>query len=284
MLTWPHCGFHVHTAVWVPEEDRAFATRLARYCARNPVALERLANDRAAKAVTYRSDESEGPTAGTETVDPLEFLPRVFVHIPDKGHVTTRCYGWYANRPRGIREKAEPAAADGPARNRPHATTRAHRGQPPVGFAAPADLRGRSPRVSCLPRRDAGRRVHHPSVGDRPDPHPPPHPRGAGGPRRRAESPIDPGTGRAGCPATFRGDTPGPLSLTSTPRAPTGTFGVRGRPTAASPKAPPTLVICSSENRDLRMRSPAASRRQTLTMTGPLDGGNVGTRYRVRVR
>jgi len=49
MLTWPHSGFHVHTAVWVP---------------------------------------SEGPTAGTETADPLEFLARVLVHIPDKGHVT----------------------------------------------------------------------------------------------------------------------------------------------------------------------------------------------------
>jgi len=58
--------------------------------------------------VTYRSDKSEGPTAGTETVDPLEFLARVLVHIPDKGHVTTRYYGWYANRPRGMRQ-AEPA-------------------------------------------------------------------------------------------------------------------------------------------------------------------------------
>ena len=84
--------------VWVSEDDRAFATRLARYCARNPVALERLTYDRAAKAVTYRSDKSEGPTAGTETVDPLEFLARVLVHIPDKGHVTTRYYGWYATR------------------------------------------------------------------------------------------------------------------------------------------------------------------------------------------
>jgi hypothetical protein len=114
MLTWPHSGFHVHSAVWVPEEDRAFATRLARYCARNPVALERLTYDRAAKAVTYRSDKSDGPTAGTETADPLEFLARVLVHIPDKGHVTTRYYGWYANRPRGMRDKAAPAAADGP--------------------------------------------------------------------------------------------------------------------------------------------------------------------------
>ena len=52
------------------EDDRAFATRLARYGARNPIALERLTYDRAAKAVTYRSDKSDGPTAGTETADP----------------------------------------------------------------------------------------------------------------------------------------------------------------------------------------------------------------------
>jgi hypothetical protein len=114
MLTWPHSGFHVHTAVWVPVDDRAFATRLARYCARHPVALERLTDDRAAKAVTYRSDKSDGPTAGTETVDPLEFLARVLLHIPDKGQVTTRYYGWYANRPRGRRRQAEPEAADTP--------------------------------------------------------------------------------------------------------------------------------------------------------------------------
>jgi len=88
---------------------------LARYCARNPVALERLTYDRTAKAVTYRSGKSEGPTAGTETVDPLEFLARVLVHIPDQGHVTTPYYGWYANRPRGMRAKAATAAAVPPA-------------------------------------------------------------------------------------------------------------------------------------------------------------------------
>ena len=114
MLAWPHSGFHVHTAVWIPEDDRAFAKRLARYCARNPVALERLTYDRAAKAVTYRSDKSEGPTAGTETADPLEFLARVLTHIPDKGQVTTRYYGWYANRPRGMRRQAEPIGPAAP--------------------------------------------------------------------------------------------------------------------------------------------------------------------------
>ncbi|MCA2992523.1 MAG: hypothetical protein INH11_15900 [Gemmatimonas sp.] len=38
----------------------------------------------------------------------------MLVHIPDKGHVTTRYYGWYANRPRGMRVRAKPAAANGP--------------------------------------------------------------------------------------------------------------------------------------------------------------------------
>jgi hypothetical protein len=76
--------------------------------------LKAVADDRTARAVTYRSDKSEGPTAGTETVDPLEFLAQVLVHIPDKGHVTTRYYGWYANRPRGTRGKAATATADGP--------------------------------------------------------------------------------------------------------------------------------------------------------------------------
>lgn len=30
MLQWPHSGFQVHDAVWVDEDDRAVATRLAR--------------------------------------------------------------------------------------------------------------------------------------------------------------------------------------------------------------------------------------------------------------
>jgi len=38
----------------------------------------------------------------------------VLVPIPDKGQVTTRYYGWYANRPRGMRGQAAPAGADAP--------------------------------------------------------------------------------------------------------------------------------------------------------------------------
>lgn len=61
----------------MPEDDRVFALRLARYCARNPVALERLTYDAEMERVTYRSDKADGPTAGTATVAPLEFLARL---------------------------------------------------------------------------------------------------------------------------------------------------------------------------------------------------------------
>ncbi len=47
-----------------------------------------------------------GPTAGSETLDVLEFLGRVVSHIPNKGQVLQRYYGWYANRTRGIRRRA----------------------------------------------------------------------------------------------------------------------------------------------------------------------------------
>ena len=105
MLARPHPGFHVHDAVWVPDGDTAFTLRVARYCARNPVALARLTYEPRAP-VRYRSDKSDGPTAGTETVDPLDFLARVTPHIPDKHQVLTRYYGWYANRVRGRRRRA----------------------------------------------------------------------------------------------------------------------------------------------------------------------------------
>ncbi len=42
LLAWLPWGFHVHDGVWVAADDREFAVRLARYCARNPVALSRL--------------------------------------------------------------------------------------------------------------------------------------------------------------------------------------------------------------------------------------------------
>ena len=54
------------------------------------------------------------PDGGHRDGGPVEFLARVLVHIPDRGHVMTRYDGWYANRPRGMRRQAEPVAAAAP--------------------------------------------------------------------------------------------------------------------------------------------------------------------------
>ena len=96
--------------------------RLARYCARNPLALDRLTYDPATEQLSYRSDKADGPTAGTAALDPLEFLARLLTHIPDPGQVMTRYYGWYASRTRGMRRRQaaggaaveEPVALTGP--------------------------------------------------------------------------------------------------------------------------------------------------------------------------
>ena len=107
MLAWPHSGFHVHDAVWVAADDKEFTVRLARYCARNPVALGRLEYDAGQNAVTYHSDKPSGPTAGSETTDALEFLAKLTSHIPNKGQVLQRYYGWYSSRQRGKRREAD---------------------------------------------------------------------------------------------------------------------------------------------------------------------------------
>ena len=106
MLNWPHSGFHAHDGVWAAGDDKEFTVRLARYCARNPVALSRMEYDEQDASVTYHSDKPTGPTAGSETTDALEFLARLTSHIPEKGQVLQRYYGHYASRVRADRSKA----------------------------------------------------------------------------------------------------------------------------------------------------------------------------------
>jgi len=114
MLNWPHSGFHSHDGVWVAADDTEFTVRLARYCARNPVALSRMEYDDEQSAVTYHSDKPTGPTAGSETTDALEFLARLPSHIPDKGQVLQRYYGFYSSRQTAKRRKANGDAVGEP--------------------------------------------------------------------------------------------------------------------------------------------------------------------------
>jgi hypothetical protein len=167
MLNWPHSGFHVHDAVWAAADDKEFTVRLARYCARNPIALGRMEYDDQDDAVTYHSDKPTGPTAGSETTDALEFLARLTSHIPNKGQVLQRYYGFYGRaRARGVAQ-----------------------GEATLGKPAETHTRGRPARVSSMRRGDAHRGVHNRAQGDRPYPRAPaPHEKFTSTPTRAAEA------------------------------------------------------------------------------------------------
>ena len=70
------------------------------------MALSRLEYQSDDAILTHHSDNPTGPTAGSETLDVLEFLARVASHIPNKGQVLQRYYGWYAFRTSGIMRRA----------------------------------------------------------------------------------------------------------------------------------------------------------------------------------
>ena len=100
MLAWPHSGFHVHHHVRIEAGDENGRAQLARYAARCPVALSRMTYDAEKAVVTIVSDKSDGPTAGTHTFEPLEFLARLLAHVPRKSEIYVRYCGAYSVRRR----------------------------------------------------------------------------------------------------------------------------------------------------------------------------------------
>jgi hypothetical protein len=81
------------------------AERVGKYMLRPILALERLTLLGAEGKVGYRWGR-DGERQETEVMDYLEFIARTTSHIPDKGQVTVRYYGLYANAHRGKVRKA----------------------------------------------------------------------------------------------------------------------------------------------------------------------------------
>lgn len=114
MSTWQHSGFNVHCSSSVNFSDTEAIERLARYIVRAPISQERMkyipeANSSGGKGkVIY-----EGKTTGRfETFSALDFLARLVTHIPNKYEQTVRYYGYYSNKSRGVRAKAEANAVE----------------------------------------------------------------------------------------------------------------------------------------------------------------------------
>ena len=101
---WRHSGFSVHSKV--KAKTREEAERVGKYIIRPLLSLERLSFNEKEGKVCYRYGED---AEEVERMDSLEFIARVVSHIPDKGQVTVRYFGLYANAHRGKVHKSERA-------------------------------------------------------------------------------------------------------------------------------------------------------------------------------
>jgi hypothetical protein len=101
LLSWRHTGFNVHGKVRA--KTKREAERVGKYMIRPLLSLERLSFDEKEGRVRYRYGKG---AKDQEKMDYLEFIARVTSHIPDKGQVTVRYFGLYANAYRGKVRKA----------------------------------------------------------------------------------------------------------------------------------------------------------------------------------
>jgi len=105
ILSWRHTGFNVHSRVRAKTKKEA--ERVGKYMIRPLLSLERLSLDERAAQICYQYGKEPREM---ERMDYLEFIARVTSHIPDRGQVTVRYYGLYANAHRGKLKRVSRAA------------------------------------------------------------------------------------------------------------------------------------------------------------------------------
>ena len=121
MRTWDHSGFSVDQSVLLPAGDQQGIERLVQYMIRCPFSLSRLVKVTDSGQVVYKAEKqacrafpdqngdgiANGPSRNFQILSPLDFLAEFTQHIPPKGAHLIRYYGWYSNKSRGMRKKAE---------------------------------------------------------------------------------------------------------------------------------------------------------------------------------
>jgi ribosomal protein S27E len=109
MSTWHHSGFHVYCGDVIRPDDEEGLEHLAHYVIRAPISQERMIYIAASETpggiakVIYTGKNSRV----REQFTALDWLARLVTHIPNKGEQLIRYYGFYSNKVRGVRKKAE---------------------------------------------------------------------------------------------------------------------------------------------------------------------------------
>jgi hypothetical protein len=111
LLSWVHPGFSVYAGAPVQAAEMASLESQARYITRPAVAMDSLQRlDDGNLLMDTPSDPRTGATS--ITLDPLEWIHRLTLQIPDPGRHCQRFYGAYSNR---ARVPAPPADGQSPA-------------------------------------------------------------------------------------------------------------------------------------------------------------------------
>ena len=127
MRTWKHTGFSIDQSVYLPAGDKVGIERLVQYITRCPFSLSRLIKVTDTGHVVYKAEKQScrafpdhkgdgivsGPKRNFQVLGPLDFIAEFTQHIPARGSHLVRYYGWYSNKARGMRKKAEEAASSG---------------------------------------------------------------------------------------------------------------------------------------------------------------------------
>ena len=114
MRDWPHSGFSVDNAVYLPAGDTSGLQRLAEYMLRCPFSLARIICVTESGSVVYRAqkgvcrrfptpasrDLAGGASRNFQVFDALDILAELAQHIPDKGET------WLGKRVRSVPRQA----------------------------------------------------------------------------------------------------------------------------------------------------------------------------------
>jgi hypothetical protein len=107
LLVWEHSGFSVDNKVHVGANDLEGRRQLARYMIRNPFSLEKMEYKAKQGMVVYRSKHHATLKRNFQIMPGAAWLKLLLQHVPDRGEHLVRYYGWYSNRSRGERIRAE---------------------------------------------------------------------------------------------------------------------------------------------------------------------------------
>ena len=121
MTTWRHSGFSVHHGVRLDAGDTAGLERLGQYLLRCPLGLQRLIKVTDQGQVLYLAQKRAcrrfprpaspdlfgGVARNFQVFDPLDFIAEVTQHIPEPRKHLVRYFGFYSNKSRGQRAKAD---------------------------------------------------------------------------------------------------------------------------------------------------------------------------------